>query len=214
MTNRGADPNGARQYSLWDMSASDSAAAAVIDSGSTGDPATFLPLAVLEERLRALDTPRDTGRVAMIVRRGPGGRREMLDRVKLAPASGIPGDSWGRRAGRSPESQLTVIQADVAALIANGQPLALFGDNLYLDLDLSNGNLPTGSRLRAGTVTFEISPLPHNGCQKFDARFGNDALKFVSRRDLRHRNLRGVYMTVVDGGEVSAGDEVTVLSRP
>jgi len=195
------------------MSASDSLAAVVIDSESIGDQATFQPLPLLEERLRALDTPRDTGRVTMIVRRGPGGRRESLDRVALTPGSGIPGDSWGRRTGRSPESQLTVIQSDVAALIANGQPLALFGDNLYMDLDLSNGNLPTGSRLRAGTVTFEISPLPHNGCQKFNARFGNDALKFVCMRDWRHLNLRGVYMTVVAAGELSVGDEVTVLSR-
>src|SRR5215217_6465088 len=49
----------------------------------------------------------------------------------------------------------------------------------------SDLNLPIGSRLRAGGVTLEVSPLPHNGCQKFIARFGSDALKFVSKRDLR-----------------------------
>ena len=108
---------------------------------------------------------------------------------------------------------MTVIQSDVAELIANGQPLSLFGDNLYLDLDLSSANLPIGSRLRAGGVTLEISPLPHNGCQKFNARFGNGALKFVSKRELRHRNLRGVYMRVVDAGELAVGDRVEVLSR-
>jgi MOSC domain-containing protein YiiM len=133
--------------------------------------------------------------------------------VALTTESGIPGDSWGRRPGASLDAQLTVIQSDVAELIANGQPLPLFGDNLYLDLDLSSGNLPTGSRVRAGTVVLEVSPLPHNGCQKFNARFGNDALRFVSKKDLRHRNLRGIYMRVVEAGELAVGDRVEVLSR-
>jgi hypothetical protein len=184
-----------------------------ITSASVGDPNAYVRLDVLEERFRALTTPRDLGRVTMIVQRGEAGRRECLDRVALTTESGIPGDSWSRRPGRSLDAQLTVIQSDVAELIANVQPLPLFGDNLYFHLDLSSENLPTGARLRAGTVTLEISPLPHNGCQKFNVRFGNDALKFVSKRDLRHFNLRGVYMRVVEAGELAVGDRVEVLSR-
>ena len=185
----------------------------LITSASVGDPTTHQRLDTLEARLQALTTPRDVGSVAMIVRRAEKGRRECLDRVVLTTESGIPGDSWGRHAGASLNSQLTVIQSDVAHLIANGQPLPLFGDNLYLDLDLSSGNLPTGSRVRAGSVVLEVSPLPHNGCQKFNARFGNDALKFVSRKDLRHRNLRGIYMRVAEAGELAVGDRVEVISR-
>lgn len=189
------------------------AAASEITSASVGDPRTHHHLDFLEAQLQAFTTPRDIGRVTMIVRRAEKGRRELLDRVVLTTESGIPGDAWGRAGGRSLDAQLTVIQSDVAELIANGQPLALFGDNLYLDLDLSKENLPTGARLRAGAVTLEVSPLPHNGCQKFNARFGNDALKFVSKRDLRHRNLRGVYMRVAEPGELAVGDSVEVLSR-
>jgi MOSC domain-containing protein YiiM len=187
--------------------------ASLITSASAGDPRTHHRLETLEARLQTLATPRDTGRVTMIVRRGDRGQRECLDRVALTTESGIPGDSWGRRSGASLDSQLTVIQSDVAELIANGQPLPLFGDNLYFDLDLSSGNLPTGSRVRAGSVVLEVSALPHNGCQKFNARFGNDALKFVSKKDLRHRNLRGIYMRVVEGGELAVGDRVEVISR-
>lgn len=186
---------------------------AQITSTSVGDPRTHHRLETLEARLEELTTPRDVGSVAMIVSRGEKGRRSCLDRVALTIESGIPGDSWGRRPGASLDSQLTAIQSDVAELIANGQPLPLFGDNLYLDLDLSSGNLPTGSRVRAGSVVLEVSPLPHNGCQKFNARFGNDALKFVSKKALRHRNLRGIYMRVVEGGELAVGDRVEVLSR-
>ena len=132
----------------------------------------------------------------------------------MTPESGIPGDAWGRQRRPAPEAQLTVIQIDIAELIANGQPLTLFGDNLFLDLDVSAANLPPGSRLRAGTVTLEVTPEPHNGCGKFRERFGDAALRFVSKRDLRHLNLRGVYMRVVDEGEIAPGDPVQVLSRP
>ncbi len=186
----------------------------IIDSQSTGDPATFLPLDVLFSKLDALPAaPRTDGRVVSLMARVDGGRRTLLPRASMTPESGMPGDAWGR--GRSPnlESQLTVMQRDVAELIANGQPLELFGDNLILDLDLSKENLPTGSRLRAGGVTLEVTPMPHNGCRKFRARFGLEALELVSDKQLRHRNLRGVYMRVVEGGEVAAGDAVTVISR-
>ena len=48
----------------------------------------------------------------------------------------------------------------------------------------------------------------------FDFRavqFGDDALRFVSKPDLRPRNLRGIFMRVVQGGEVGPGDPVEVL---
>jgi MOSC domain-containing protein YiiM len=101
----------------------------------------------------------------------------------------------------------------VAELIANGQPLTLFGDNLFLTLDLSTPNLPPGTRLRIGGAVLEVTPKEHNGCHKFRGRFGTDALRFVSTRPLRHRNLRGIYMRVLDEGEIGPGDGVEVLAR-
>lgn len=185
-----------------------------IHSGSVGAPSHFLGLDALDAGLAASTAPRDVGRVVLIVRRvAPAGVREPLPRVEVSPGAGVPGDAWGRGQTPDPQAQLTVMQADVATLVANGQPLELFGDNLIVDLDLSSGNLPTGSRLRAGGATLEVTPLPHNGCRKFRARFGADALRFVSRAETRHRNLRGVYMRVVEAGEVAAGDPVTVLRR-
>lgn len=185
-----------------------------IGSHSIGDPASFQTFDLLEQRLKTLPrAPCDAGHVVLIVRRGEGGRRETLDRVHLTPASGVPGDAWERRPQAMPEAQLTVMQADVAEWIANGQPLTLFGDNLFLALDLSVANLPQGSRVRAGGATLEVTPKPHNGCHKFRARFGGDALRFVSKPELRQLNLRGIYMRVVERGEISAGDSVEVLSR-
>jgi MOSC domain-containing protein YiiM len=33
-------------------------------------------------------------------------------------------------------------------------------------------------------------------------------------KELRHRNFRGIYMTVVEDGEAAVGDAVEVVSRP
>ena len=104
------------------------------------------------------------------------------------------------------------MQRDVAELIANGQLLALFGDNLILELDLSAANLPIGSRVRAGGALLEVTPMPHNGCGKFQTRFGADARTFVSKPELRHRNLRGIYMRVVEDGQMRVNDPVEIIS--
>ena len=186
-----------------------------IDSQSDGDPQAFLALDVLEARFAAAPpAPSDIGRVRLLVTRHQGGVRQTLERVAMSPESGMPGDSWGRQRKPSPEAQLTAMQFDVADLIANGQPLTLFGDQLFLDLDLSNANLPAGSTLRAGTVTLEVTPMPHNGCRKLRARFGDGALRFVSSPELRHLNLRGIYLRVIEAGEIAVDDEVRVVRRP
>ena len=187
---------------------------AIVDSDSIGDLSRFLSLGDLERELRGLArAPTDRGRVSLIIRRIAGGRREILDAVEVSTDAGVPGDAWGRRGQRDSGMQIAVMQADVAKLIANGQPLTLFGDNLILELDLSASNLPAGTRLRVGGALLEVTPFPHNGCKKFQARFGPDALRFVSMKELRHRNLRGIYMRVLETGDVRAGDPVQVLTR-
>jgi hypothetical protein len=190
-------------------------AADIIDSSSVGDPERFLPFATLTERFaRLAPAPYDVGRVASLVTRVTDGRRNLLPRAVLTAADGMPGDAWKRKSPDKPEAQLAVMQIGVAELLANGQPLALFGDNLFLDLDLSAPNLPIGSRLRAGGVVFEVTPKAHNGCRKFMGRFGDDALRFVSQPERRHLNLRGIYLRVVEDGEVAVGDAVEVVARP
>jgi len=182
--------------------------------GPPGDPERHLALIELEGRFERLaPAPRDGGRVRFVVKRAPDKTRDVLDWVELRPATGIPGDAWGRHPAPDPIAELTVMEITVAELIANGQPVTVFGDNLFMDLDLSNQNLPTGSRLRVGEALLEVTPKPHNGCRKFAARFGQDALRFVSKRELRHRNLRGIYMRVLEGGRIAPGVSVEVLSR-
>ncbi len=183
--------------------------------GPQGDPDYHLPLDQLETRLRALPAvDPDHGNLKLIVRRHPDGEREKLGQARLSREEGVPGDGWNRRPPRDPEGQLTVMRADIASLIANGQDLTLFGDNLFVELDLSAENLPAGTRIRIGKAVAEATALPHDGCSKFKGRFGQDALRFVQARETRHENRRGIYWKIVEAGEVRVGDDVEVLSRP
>lgn len=180
-----------------------------------GDPARHLSRSALDAGHAALARcDRERGRVSLIVRRLDDGTREALGLVRLSVDDGVPGDDWARRPPRDPEAQLAVMRTPVAQLIANGQPLTTFGDNLFVELDLGAENLPTGTRLAVGRAEVVVTAKPHDGCIKFDARFGNDALRFVQDPATRHENRRGIYWRVVVEGDVAQGDVVRVLQRP
>jgi len=88
-------------------------------------------------------------------------------------------------------------------------PLA--GDQLFVDLDLSKANVPPGTRISVGSAILEATDQPHTGCKKFAARFGADALKFISSPTGRELQLRGINLKVVQGGEIRPGDAVKKL---
>jgi MOSC domain-containing protein YiiM len=103
--------------------------------------------------------------------------------------------------------QINVMNARAIALIAQDPrrwPLA--GDQLYIDLDLSQQNLPPGTRLAIGAAILEVSRLPHTGCAKFVERFGLEAMKFVNSPVGRKLCLRGINARVVESGSVRTGD--------
>ena len=182
--------------------------------GPPGDPERHPTQAELAAGLGALAMPpADSGRVALIVRRRPDGVRETPGQTRLTPEEGVPGDGWSRRPPRDPEAQLAVMRRDVAELIANGQPLTVFGDNLFVDLDVSAASLPLGTRLQVGSAVVEVTPKPHDGCLKFKQRFGQDALRFVQAKSTRDQNRRGIYWKVVESGEVAVGAPIRLISR-
>lgn len=107
--------------------------------------------------------------------------------------------------------QLNLMNIRFAELIAGSRErVALAGDQLFVDLDLSRENLPIGSRLSIGTAVIELTAIPHLGCKKFLERFGLDAMKFANSDFGRLHNLRGVNAKVIKTGEISVGDTIAV----
>jgi MOSC domain-containing protein YiiM len=100
----------------------------------------------------------------------------------------------------------------VTALVARTRERwALAGDQLYVDLDLSEANLPPGTRLAIGSAVVELSAEPHTGCGKFTRRFGVEAMKFVNSDVGRELSMRGRNARVVQGGTIRTGDTIRRL---
>jgi hypothetical protein len=174
-----------------------------------------LTMAELEAGLAEIRrSPQAEGPLQLIIRRPQTGEREALDEVELDLVEGVKGDNWRSRGSASmadgsanPDAQVTIMNARVAALVAQDKSRwSLAGDQLYLDLDLSEENLPAGSQLALGSAILEISALPHTGCQKFVERFGADAMKFVNSPLGRQLHLRGINAKVIRPGTIRVGD--------
>lgn len=182
--------------------------------GLRGDPSRHLSRAALEQALAALPpAPRDVGAVDLLVARGPGGQRTLPRQALLTVDGGMPGDRWAGDERYGPGYQLATTRTDFARVIANGQPLELHGDNLFLGLDLSAEALPPGSLLALGGARVRVTPVPHNGCKKWVQRFGLSAMQLNMAPALRGVRLRGIYLQVVEDGVVTVGDGVRVLER-
>ncbi len=179
--------------------------------------ATHRPTADLDAGLDHIRlSPRDVGTVELIVRRPAVDEREVLTEGQLRVDLGLVGDSWRERGSTRtadgaahPDMQLNLMNARVIALLAP-EPgrWALAGDQLYVDLDLSEANLPPGTRLRLGSAIIEVTAQPHRGCGKFSARFGADALRFVNSDLGSELRLRGLNAKVVRPGTVRRGDVI------
>jgi MOSC domain-containing protein YiiM len=171
----------------------------------------------LETRLDEIRiSPKDKGILEMIVRRPKVNVREVLQQGELDLTEGLIGDNWKKRGSSRttngfghPEMQLNIMNSRAIAVIARERNRwSLAGDQLYIDLDLSDENLPPGSRLEIGSAIVEITPIPHNGCKKFANRFGLDAVKFVNSPIGKQLHLRGVNAKVVQSGTIRTGDIV------
>src|SRR6185503_6703861 len=159
-------------------------------------------------------SPRDQGVLKMIVRRPNVDEREVVEECELDLEQGLAGDSWKVRGSShtsdgsaNVNTQLTIMNSRVIALLAQDEarwPLA--GDQLYIDMDLSDDNIPPGTRLALGSAVIEVSAQPHSGCKKFSSRFGVDAIKFVNSPEGKQLHLRGINTKVIQAGTIRVGD--------
>ena len=165
-------------------------------------------------------SPPDAGMLEMIVSRPAINAREVLDEGALDTVVGLIGDTWRNRGSSRtkygsphPEMQLTFMNTRLVDLVSGDRahwPLA--GDQLFVDLDLSEANLPPDTRLAVGSAVIEVTDIPHTGCGKFHQRFGHEATKFVNSAEGRALHLRGLNARVVRSGSVRVGDIVRKAS--
>jgi len=164
------------------------------------------------------ESPSDAGTVELIVRRPAVDERELLDSAELTVREGIVGDTWRTRGSRhtpdgsaEPDRQITIMNARAIALFAGDDRdrWAEAGDQLFIDLNLSDATLPAGTQVRLGTAVVEVTTAPHNGCAKFARRYGQDAARFVNSHAGKELHLRGINARVVVAGTVRVGDRAT-----
>jgi MOSC domain-containing protein YiiM len=169
-----------------------------------------------------LASPRDAGRLEAIFVRPEINQRRALSAARLTPQGGVDGDRWVRdgyhrlKGGApDPRSQVSLMNARFLRQIAGDEDaMCLAGDNLIVDLDLSEDNLPAGSRLAIGNdVVIEISKQSHTGCSKLERRYGSAARAFMNDKRGTALHLRGRYAQVIAGGVVSVGDAVRKCER-
>jgi MOSC domain-containing protein YiiM len=178
---------------------------------------THFTLEHLQTQLKQIQaSPKDSGSVLLIVRRPVTEEREIISQGLLIPSAGLEGDNWRERGSSSmpdgsanPEAEITLMNSRVIqALTQDESRWALAGDQFFVDFDLSEENIPAGSRLAIGSAIVEVSSLPHNGCKKFSARFGVDALKFISMAENKPLRMRGINARIIQAGDVKQGDLV------
>jgi hypothetical protein len=177
----------------------------------------YLSMIELEAGMENIrQAPSDNGILKMIVRRPAVDERELIDEGELSTDDGLVGDTWKiRSSSHTPDgsanrkSQITLTNSRAIALLAQSEDRwALAGDQLYVDMNIGEENLPPGTRLSIGSAIVEVSDQPHSGCKKFSDRFGVESMKFVNSPEGKRLHLRGINTRVVQSGTIRVGDVV------
>ena len=160
-------------------------------------------------------SPQDRGRVHRCVVRPRDGERELPESIRVTPQGGIDGDLWATSSHKRPTNQVSLINVHVLRSLADGDEsrMPLSGDNLQVDLDLSEENLPVGTLLAIGDVRLEVTSDPHRPCKLFVGRFGATAAKKVARAQRIGRRGRGLLCRITAAGTIQVGDVIEV-QRP
>jgi len=162
-------------------------------------------------------SPSDSTQIDMIVCRPAIGERKVIQQGYLDKEKGLIGDNWYTRGSSKTfdksshkEMQLNIMNSRCIGHIAQKKDRwQLAGDQLFIDLNLNDTNLPAGTQLSlGGEAIVEITAIPHNGCKKFAERYGVDAVKFVNSPIGKKLHLRGVNAKVVKSGIIKVGDTV------
>ncbi|MEM1223348.1 MAG: hypothetical protein AAGH40_11340 [Verrucomicrobiota bacterium] len=164
----------------------------------------------------------EVGRVRSLITRPEEGRHLPVESLYLDAVTGIQEDRWSHTSWLKlpngepdPRVQVSMNNAHVMQLFTGPEPDSIFlcGDNLYVDFNLTESNLPAGSFLKVGTAILEVSDVVNDACGKFANRFGTEAFQFVRSPENIPYRLRGIFCSIRVSGHVKIDDEITKVSR-
>lgn len=159
------------------------------------------------------------GTLELIVQRPAVDERVVLAEARLAIEDGLEGDTWSQRGSKRtedgsphPDMQLNIMNSRILSAIAQSPDrMPLAGDQLIVDMDLSEANLPPWTKLAIGEAVIEVTDQPHTGCAKFSQRFGVEAHRFVNSEVGKELKLRGINARVITAGTIRQGDPIRKL---
>lgn len=170
----------------------------------------------LEATLDHVRASPSEGTLELIVQRPAVDERVVLPEARLTTEEGLEGDTWNQRGSKRTDDggphhdrQLNIMNSRILAAIAQSPDrMPLAGDQLIVDMDLSEVNLPPWTKLAIGDAVIEVTDQPHNGCAKFSQRFGVEAHRFVNSEIGKELHLRGINARVLTAGAIRQGDAI------
>jgi hypothetical protein len=128
---------------------------------------------------------------------------ENPSKIVLVREMGVVGDRVFGLPKKSYTEDLAIMDMSVfLAVRRDNSPLP--GDTILCDYPVET--LKPGTLIGIGDAIVEVSSKPHTACDRFAARFGKDAARWVNRN--KDRNLRGVKAFVVRSGTVRIGQQL------
>lgn len=164
-----------------------------------------------------LSAPKTGSAVELLCLRPDFGQRSFVSEISVTRVRGIPGERWGSQPWLKlpdgtghPGIQVSVLPRRVLDLVWRDRETVVHpGDTFVCDLDMTQANLPAGTRLAVGTAVLCVSEVWNDACAKWKVRHGEAAFDWV-RAYPQHR-LRGILCSIEQDGVIRNGDAVEVL---
>lgn len=164
-----------------------------------------------------LTAPKTGSAVELLCLRPGYGERRFVDAITVTRAQGIPGERWGTApwlrssdGNGHPGIQVSILPRRVLDLIWRDRDNVVHpGDTFVCDLDMTEANLPSGTRLAVGTAVLKVSEVWNDACAKWKVRHGDAAFDWVRAHPALR--LRGVLCSIEQDGVIRNGDAVEVL---
>jgi MOSC domain-containing protein YiiM len=166
-----------------------------------------------------LSAPRNGGTIHLLCARPKPNARTFPQSLTLTRAAGVVGDFEMSRpwlelpdGGPDPRIQVSIMPWQVLQLAWRDRDrVAHPGDNIVVDMNLTEANLPEGTLLSLGTAVLRVSDVPNDGCVKWKVRCGRAAYDWITAPAQLPLRLRGLFCSVEQDGEVRLGDTLSVL---